>query len=159
MVIVLVCPDRGRRAGALLVLGVLCDQPTPRVGLPMIVMINPCQQITPRLSLPTLYTSWQNASGYTTCSLKKKITGSAAIFTQWMNEKWFRLSLCQSTDALGAKYLAYLLSILVNRYGLEVWTESSRGSLFRPGPVPTEGSLFSTVCTLSHVTHSFLVLI
>ncbi len=64
------------------------------------------------------------------------------------------IGLYQRTDALGAQNLTNLAPILVDAYSLQVRAKSSRGRLFRPGTVATEGRFLSTMRTLCHVVTS-----
>lgn len=59
-------------------------------------------------------------------------------------------SFYQRSDALGAKYLAHLFSVLINRYGLKVWLKSAWRRFFGPGSIPSEGSLFTAMCAFRH---------
>ena len=91
-------------------------------------------------------------------SQDKKITAYAAIFEVRIgftpsNESCFGLD--HRADALGAQNLAHLAPILQNRDGLQVGAESSRCSLFGPRAVQAKGRLFTTVCTLCHLTIPF----
>lgn len=61
----------------------------------------------------------------------------------------------QGANALGAKYLADLSSILENANRLEIGPEGAPRSLLRPRAVATKGCLLTTICALSHNTSSF----
>ncbi len=112
------------------------------------------------LPLPTLQAASiiQPALDKTTLkpSIKQKITAHTAIFVgkNTVNSRSGRFNNC--ANALGAQHLTHLLTILINRNGLKVWSEGTRGRFLRPRAVASKSGFLTAMCTLSHNYTSLL---